>query len=191
MLGMYIGGETMNGVLRFFVALFALITLVVSIGIILQITDVYNVFDEILALGEPYFWVLIGIFSFLVLISLILFIASFRRSESEIDSYHVSTEIGEIGISKQSIESTALKSARALDGMRSLEIRSRISRDSNRVSLDITYTPFGPNPVQQNAKELQDRVKKDLESWLEVAVSEVRVFVKQSQPNQNKRQRVI
>ncbi|UTR05945.1 alkaline shock response membrane anchor protein AmaP [Alkalihalobacillus sp. LMS6] len=181
----------MNGVLRFFMALFALLTLVISVGFILQITNVYNVFDEILALGEPYFWVLIGVFAFLILLSLILFFASFRRSESEIHSYHVSTEVGEIGISKQSIESTALKSARSLDGMRSLEIHSRISRDSNQVALEITYTPFGPNPVQQNAKKLQDRVKQDLESWLEVAVSEVKVFVKQNQPNQNKRQRVI
>ncbi|GAF13280.1 hypothetical protein JCM19046_1512 [Bacillus sp. JCM 19046] len=181
----------MNGLLRFFMAIYALITLLVSVGFILAVTEVYDVFTELLGQGQEMFWVFIGIFSFLILLSLILFVASFRRSESEIQSYYVDTEIGAIGISKQSIESTAMKSARRLDGMRSIEIRSRLSRESNQVALEITYSPFGPNPVQQNARKLQETVKSDVESWLEVAVSEVKVYVRQTQPSSNKRQRVV
>lgn len=187
----FLGGEAMHGILRFFMALFAFLTFVVSVGFILEMTNVYDVFGEILSLGNPSFWVLIGVFAYLSLLSLILFFASFKKGGSEINHYRTSTEVGQIDISKQSIESTAMKSARSLDGMRSLEVKSRISKDSKGVKLIITYTPFGSKPVQQNAKALQEKVKQDLESWLEVSVLEIQVYVRQNQSNQNKRQRVI
>ncbi|UTR07599.1 alkaline shock response membrane anchor protein AmaP [Alkalihalobacillus sp. LMS6] len=180
----------MNGLLRFFMGVFAFVTLLVSTGAILTITNTYPVFEEIIAQGQDFFWVLIGVFSFLILLAFILFVASVI-SRGHVGLFRSATELGEIAISQETIEATILKSARKLDGIRSLEVHSRMKNDGKSVLVDLTYSPFGTKPVQKNATALQDVVKHDLESWLEVHVAEVRVFVRPQTTSASKKQRVV
>ncbi|QKS70048.1 alkaline shock response membrane anchor protein AmaP [Paenalkalicoccus suaedae] len=185
----------MNAGLRFIVGLFGLINLLFVIAMILTLTGTYLVFDALLALQQQseVFWILIGVLSFLGLLSLIFFLTSFKSSGKKgfsSQSLNVSTTSGEIGISRQAIESTVMRTVRTVDGIRSADVSIRIANKEEYVDVYISYTPFGDHPVQQTAKALQDRVKTELESWLEISVREVRVEI-QDKSNAEKKNRVV
>lgn len=183
----------MNLATRLIIGVYAFLAILLVGSVLLAVTGQYDPISELLSMQQnnELFWVLIGVLSFLGLVSFILFVSSFRKSETSQDKYRVPTDFGAIGISKNSIESTALRSTRKMDGMRSVEVKSRISQKTQQVSLSISYTPFGPNPVQKNAKLLQEMIKRDLEDWLEVSVKEVQVHVKDASNESKKRERVI
>ncbi|WP_059103237.1 alkaline shock response membrane anchor protein AmaP [Shouchella shacheensis] len=183
----------MNAGIKLLVGLYGFLSLLLVASVILVVTGVYNAFSALLNLqqGNEVFWILIGLLTFLGLMSFAFLVASFTRSSNSEKELQVRTDMGTIGISKQSIESTTLKSIRRFEGMRQIDVEARIFAKNEQVRLSITYTPFGPSPVQQTAKQMQESVKRDVESWLEVSVREVRIYVIDANAKSSKKERVV
>ena len=187
------GSESVNLAIRLIIGIFAFLTLLLTGSVLLEITGTFDPINELLSVQQSneIFWILIGVLTFIGLVALIMFISAFKKSESSERNYQSPTDIGVIGISKDSIESTVLRIIRSFEGMRSVDVHSSISKKTQQVTVDVSYSPYGPSPVQENAKKLQETVKTELESWLEIPVKEVKVHVKHEPHSPKKRERVI
>ncbi|WP_306981421.1 alkaline shock response membrane anchor protein AmaP [Alkalicoccobacillus murimartini] len=183
----------MNVAIRIIVGIYAFLTLLILGSVLLDVTGIYQPINELLAIQQTneMYWILIGILSFVFVVSLILFLSSFKKRERTQSKFQSPTDIGVIGISKDSIESTVLRIIRRFEGVRSVDVDSSISKKTQQVTVSVSYAPFGPNPVQENAKKLQESVKMELEKWLEIPVKEVKVLVKNQSNPTKKRERVI
>lgn len=182
----------MNFGLRLMMGIYTLLTLLLAVGIILMLTEVYDSAAYVLEFpkSEPFFIVVISLVAFIALVSLILFLSSFRSSSTKKD-LNIDTSLGEISISKKSIESMAMNIVKKFEGIRSIDVHSHISSKAEKVKLIVTFSVFKNNAVQQTAKEMQQRLKKDLEAMLEVQVSDIHIYVVDLESKTNKKQRVI
>ena len=183
----------MNLAIRFIIGIYAFLTLLITGSVLLDVTAIFEPINELLAIQQTneIYWIIIGVLSFVVVVSLILFLSSFKKRERSQSKYQSPTDIGVIGISKDSIESTVLRIIRRFEGIRSVDVDSSISKKTQQVTVSVCYSPFGPHPVQENAKKLQESVKMELEKWLEIPVKEVKVLVKNQSNPTKKRERVI
>lgn len=183
----------MNLFLRFVLGIYALLTLVLTASVLLIVTDTYNPIDAWLSAQQTNegFWIMIGLLSFIGLLSLIFLIQVFKMKQNNHSKYVAPTDIGVIGISKASIESTVLTIIRRFDGLRSVKVDADILSKSQQILIHVRYTPFGTSPVQENAKKLQETIKTEIEKWLEIPVKEVKIAVENEPYTTKKQERVI
>ena len=183
----------MNMGLRWIFGIYALLTFLLSLGIILMLTEVYDSVAYVLEFPKngSFFIVVISLVSFLALVSLILFFSSFKSSPSTRKDLNIDTSLGEISISKKSIESMAYNIAKKFDGILSLEVGADIFSKAEKIKLTVKFSVFKNSAVQQTAKEMQQRLKDDLERMLEVQVSEVQIYVIDLEGKTSKKQRVV
>ena len=187
------GRESVNLAIRLLIGIYAFFTLLLTGSVLLDVTGTYDPFNALLNVQQSneIFWILISLLSFIALVSLIMFITAFKKNDKSQRKYQSPTDIGVIGISKNSIESTVFRIIRRFEGMRSVDVQSSISNKTQQVTVDVSYSPYGPSPVQENAKKLQETVKTELEKWLEIPVKEVKVNVKHEPHSPKKSERVI
>ncbi|WP_042358880.1 alkaline shock response membrane anchor protein AmaP [Geomicrobium sp. JCM 19055] len=185
----------MNRFTQFIIGLNSFLTLLLVTAVLLSIFDVYSVMlqIELWPNTAELFWVLIGILSFIALVNLILFFSSFRmggppRSRGQLD---VRTQNGTLSISQQTIDSTIYRSVKRFEGIRAITIRSRIHSEEESLEIAISFSVIGNEPVQQLASKVQRAVKEDVEHFLEVAVSTVQVNIKEPEPDNSQKQRVV
>lgn len=183
----------MNLFIRFVLGIYAFLTLLLTASVLLTVTDTYNPIDAWLTAQQANegFWIIIGILSFIGLLSLIFLIQAFSMKRSSHSKYVAPTDIGVIGISKASIESTVPTIIRRFDGLRSVKVDANILSKSQQVLVNVRYTPFGTSPVQENAKKLQETIKTELEKWLEIPVKEVKIAIENEPYTSKKQERVI
>ncbi|THF75903.1 alkaline shock response membrane anchor protein AmaP [Cohnella fermenti] len=134
-----------------------------------------NVVDDIL--GEDSFsqWLTIVIAVVLLLLSLRLFIVSFKRSGGQAPSITQRSEHGDIRISVDTVENLALKAASRTRGVKDLKARVRAA-DSG---LQIMIRAFvdGDTSIPALSEEMQKTVSELVQETTGIPVSEVSVYI--------------
>ncbi|GAK06226.1 hypothetical protein JCM19037_4806 [Geomicrobium sp. JCM 19037] len=187
----------MNRFTQFIIGLNSFLTLLLITAFVLLAFNVYDIFlqIEMWPNSEQWFWVLIGILAFMALVSFILFVASFRTGESSSPrsrgNLDVRTPTGTLSISKQTIDSTIYRIVKSFEGIRTVQVKSFIDSEEEKIDIEISYAVFGKEPVQQMADRIQRTVKEDVEQFLEVAVDNIKVNVKEPDSDQTQRERVV
>jgi uncharacterized alkaline shock family protein YloU len=176
----------MNGFTRIIGFLFALVTLVFTVGALLYLFGLGSsttIIDD--WAGNPVgFWIIIGLALFIALVSIGLLMTSLTRSSSS-NGFLIETTDGTIEITRASIRSTVHQTLKEYPDLRAPDVAIHIPRKQDAIRIQASFHLFRETEAQTLAKEIQQRVKHRVEAWLEVPVRDVRVTV--HEPNINKK----
>ncbi|MDZ5783066.1 alkaline shock response membrane anchor protein AmaP [Marinococcus luteus] len=178
----------MNGFTRFIGFLFAVATIVFSAVALLYLFDIgtsASVIDGWIN-SSAGFWIIIGTAIFIGLISLVMLVASLTGPSSSTDGLKIETADGTIDITKASIRSTVYQTLKEYTELRSPEVNVQIHRKENTVTIRTSFHLFRETGAQTLTKNVQQRVKENVEAWLEVPVREVRVTVHEPKVDKKK-----
>ncbi|MFC4736887.1 alkaline shock response membrane anchor protein AmaP [Bacillus daqingensis] len=179
----------MNVLLRMIFAVYGLLGLALSVVVLLEVTGMYALLQLVTDGGMPQevFWTIVGLTAFVGIVSLILFLTSFRKGESSKDTLEVPTSNGYIAIKKDAFESALGRFLAGRDGIRMTESKVNMHSKKNMVDIDVHYAPVSGRGIQQTGTELQEEIKSYLENWFEVTVRRVRIFVEDPAKSKSKK----
>jgi uncharacterized alkaline shock family protein YloU len=172
----------MNGLDRALLFLYSLAVALVALGVIFQAAG----FDVLSRVPAPDSTVLLILALVFFLVSLRFLLMRLRPKERE--SVVQATEIGEIGISLQTMESLAERAVRTVRGVHDLNARVRITDAGVSVAVRITVLPDLEIPAM--TEQIQSKVKEYIESMTGVAVERVKVLVSSVAPGHSPVRRV-
>ncbi|MBB6635525.1 alkaline shock response membrane anchor protein AmaP [Cohnella thailandensis] len=134
-----------------------------------------NAVDDIIGEDALVQTLVIAIGVVLLLLSLRIFIVSFKRSGGQAPSINQRTEHGDIRISVDTVENLALKAASRTRGVKDLKARVRAA-DSG---LQIMIRAFvdGDTPIPALSEEMQKTVSELVQETTGIPVSEVSVYI--------------
>jgi uncharacterized alkaline shock family protein YloU len=156
---------------------FALIVLsCVAIGITSGLIDSLYVrpyVDQILTGTQPAYLITAIIF---LLVSLRFFFSSFRRQRQKSEKgIRQRSDLGEVNITLQTIQTIAERAARRIKGVRDLKTSVKALESGNTITLRVSVD--GETPLPELTQRLQYDVKEQVESIAGVAIAEVSVIV--------------
>ncbi|MDX6153208.1 alkaline shock response membrane anchor protein AmaP [Marinococcus sp. PL1-022] len=178
----------MNGFTRLVGFLFAVATIIFSVGALLYLFDIgasTSVIDGWIS-SSVGFWIIIGMAVFIGLISLVMLVASLSGSSSSAEGLKIETADGTIDITKASIRSTVHQTLKKYTELRSPQVSVQIHRRQEAVTIRTSFHLFRETGAQTLTKEVQQRVKENVEAWLEVPVRDVRVTVHEPKVDKKK-----
>ncbi|WP_227394888.1 alkaline shock response membrane anchor protein AmaP [Jeotgalibacillus aurantiacus] len=127
--------------------------------------------------AEPwYIYTILSISGFLGLIFIILLLTGVFAKPPE-KYMKIKTGIGDIDISRKSIESVALKSIRSIEGVRSPEVHAKLHGRKETVSVHVDCHIFDQSGLPTIGKSMQEQIKVQIESLLEVPVKKVSINI--------------
>jgi uncharacterized alkaline shock family protein YloU len=119
--------------------------------------------------------ILLFAFALIFLVISLVFLLSGFKSNKDKKSISKYTNIGEIKISLNAIESIALSASRKLNGIR--ETKAYVSKMADGVSINIKVVIFGDVNVPILSEDIQVKVKNSVEETTGIKVNDVRVTV--------------
>lgn len=168
----------MNGFNRFLLVLIGLLGLVSVALLVLGVYDVPRL-SPLLEQWQDQQWysyTVLSIGGFLAFVFVILlFTGLLSRSKGQ--RLLIRTGDGNITISKETIERTALESIRGLNGVRTPSVRADIHSKKETVALTVDCSVFGQEGLPTIGKEIQERAKHAVESLLELPVTSTKVKI--------------
>ncbi|HCD57716.1 MULTISPECIES: alkaline shock response membrane anchor protein AmaP [Exiguobacterium] len=178
----------MNGFNRFLLVLIGILGLV-SVGLlVLGVYDVPRLSPLIEQWQDQqwYSYTILSLGGFLAFVFVILlFTGLFSRSKGQ--RLLIQTGDGNITISKQTIERTALESIRGINGVRSPRVNADIHSKKETVALEVDCSVFGQEGLPTIGKDIQERAKHAVESLLELPVTKTRVRISDTKTKTSER----
>lgn len=178
----------MNGFNRFLLVLIGILGLV-SVGLlVLGVYDVPRLSPLIEQWQDQqwYSYTILSLAGFLAFVFVILlFTGLFSRSKGQ--RLLIQTGDGNITISKQTIERTALESIRGINGVRSPRVNADIHSKKETVALEVDCFVFGQEGLPTIGKFIQERAKNAVESLLELPVTKTRVRISDTKTKTSER----
>jgi uncharacterized alkaline shock family protein YloU len=167
---------------RFILTLYSL-TLIVLSGIVMAASLNFIPYTLVQANLEAFYQAgslryayLIGAF-ILFLISLNFLFHGFKRKTDRSTKTAVSqrTDVGDVSITMNTLESIALKASRKIRGVK--EVKANIRTNETGTSILLKVSVDGDTPIPSIVEELQNAVKKQLELIIGIEIKEVNVKV--------------
>lgn len=164
---------------------FALIVLsCIAIGMTSGLIDPYYIrpyVDQILTGMQPAYLIASILF---LLVSLRFFFSSFRRQKPKNEKgIRRRSDLGEVNITLQTIQTIAERAARRIKGVRDLKTSVNAMESGNTITLRVSVD--GETPIPELTQKMQADVKEQVETIAGVAIAEVSVIVKEvAQPDQ-------
>jgi uncharacterized alkaline shock family protein YloU len=170
----------MNIFFRIFLAVYAFCMAVVSFITMLITfnTSIYNEISDYITkdvLTSPNARFTMFLIAFIFFILSITFLLSGFKSKKDKKSVNKHTNVGEIKISLNSIESIALTASRKLNGVR--EAKAYVSKHEDSVSIVIKSVVMPDINIPALCEDIQIKVKNSVEECAGVAVDNVKVLI--------------
>jgi len=137
--------------------------------------------DQILSGLQPAYLITSIIF---LLVSLRFFFSAFRRTKPKSEKgIRQRSDLGEVNITLQTIQTIAERAARRIKGVRDLKTSVKTLESGNIITLRVSVD--GETPIPELTQKMQADVKEQVETIAGVDVAEVSVIVKEvAQPDQ-------
>jgi uncharacterized alkaline shock family protein YloU len=170
----------MNSFKRFLLAIYSLILTLVAM-ILIFVTFSPDTFDNISEYISTTVLVNTGYKAFLFILEVLFlgvsvtFLLSGIRDDKERKSISKFTEIGEIKISLNSIETIALAASKRLSGIK--ETRAYVYKSLEGVTIVVRAVVMSDVNIPTLSEDIQVRVKKTVEETSGIKVNEVKVIV--------------
>lgn len=105
----------------------------------------------------------------------------------------IRTGKGNIKITRNTIESVALRSVKELSGVREPRVQTTINRKQNAVSIQVNCQVFNRSKLPTLGKEMQEIVKENVGNLLEIPVEKVEISIGETKEPHKKQtaQRVV
>ncbi|KQL49175.1 hypothetical protein AN963_05230 [Brevibacillus choshinensis] len=145
-------------------------------------SDVFRPYMEQMLSGTNLAYLIVAII-FLV-VSLRFFFSSFRRSKPKVDrGIRQRSDLGEVNITIQTIQTIAERAARRVKGVRDMKTNVKALESGNIISLRVSVD--GETPLPELTQKLQQDVKDQVEGIAGVVISEVQVVVTEVAQQEN------
>lgn len=129
--------------------------------------------EQIFAGTQPAYLITAIIF---LIVSLRFFFSSFRRQKPKTEKgIRQRSDLGEVNITLQTIQTIAERAARRIKGVRDLKTAVKVLESGNTITLRVSVD--GETPLPDLTQRLQYDVKEQVESIAGVAIAEVIVIV--------------
>ncbi|MCX8129026.1 MAG: alkaline shock response membrane anchor protein AmaP [Clostridia bacterium] len=154
-------------------AIIAAVTAVIAVKP--QIFDNIFSYIELNVLGSSNRRIIMFLLALIFFVVIIMFLFSGFKSNKDKKSVSKYTNIGEIKISLNSIESIALAASRKLNGIK--ETKASVIRYDDSVSISIKAVILGDINIPSLSEDIQVKVKNSVEDTTGIKVNDVRVTV--------------
>ena len=178
---------------RFLLFIFSLAICVISVTTLLASLSVINELDSLNFIRDVFEQsslnnIVIVVAFVLFLLGLRFLYLSVRVQNPRNRSYQLSTPMGEIMISMETIENLSLKAANAVRGVKDLKPRVKISEQGLEISIRVVVD--GVHAIPELTEQIQQHVTKDVTEITGIQVNNVSVFVANIIQNPNVKRRV-
>lgn len=169
----------MRGFDRFFLFLYSIVFLGVAVFAMMIGLGFYNTYVSetinLLYLDQDVKFTIIAV-SFLIIVFSIYFIIKSVHTNNVPTFSNLRSDIGEIKISMETIESLASKVSAKVKGVREEKVKVRLD-DNELVTIIIKINVDGETPIPQISDEIQRNVKQHIENIAGITVGQVHVVV--------------
>lgn len=186
-----LGGRQMKSFDRFFLFLYSITFLIVSLVALLVGVGFlqYNLLIELIEkIYFDYSFVLLGI-SIVTLFFSIYFLARSLQSKKGISTFRKRLEIGEVQISMESLETLVTRVSSKVKGVR--ELKARVKPEENgTITILVKVFVDGETPMPLITEEIQQQVKENIEHISGITVGQVHVMISNISQNTVRKPRV-